>query len=119
MVPPGTAKNMLCSPYNNSYYRAALALNNMATVLLQLGCFEQACSTWHDGVTLMKRAFPTQNTTMADAPPTTATTAQAQEKNAEPQEEGGQDLSSSMIRSAERILVQASQRCARAVRTAR
>lgn len=47
----------------NHHYRSALALNNMAVILLQEGCYEPALRTLSDSLTLMQRAFATTQVT--------------------------------------------------------
>ncbi|KAL7569828.1 hypothetical protein ACA910_008839 [Epithemia clementina (nom. ined.)] len=90
---------------NSSCSRAAVALNNLATALLELGYFELASHTLHDGVAMMKLAFSNPK----------HTTAVVAAKDAEPHQQPSKHQESSPTTSPERGLCRAYRRYARAL----
>ena len=68
-------------------YRAALALNNMAVVLIQKGTFREAMHTLRDSLTLLQRAFqPSSPEASRGQRRSTATSCRRRRRRKEPQD---------------------------------
>ncbi|KAL7580623.1 hypothetical protein ACA910_002139 [Epithemia clementina (nom. ined.)] len=78
-----TADNSAGMVVPNHSYRAALALNNMATTLMEQGCLVPALQTMGDSLTMMQLAFVPQSASAVDAAATTTATTTRTSKSPE------------------------------------